>query len=156
MYFVIDGSDVGLDSGSEDIDGLWIHSSGAIVISTSGTASPTGISPQAPQDAIALLTTTFGAFTTGVWFPLFDGSDVGLSAAGENIDALDVDFAARLLFSTTGNWAAGGASGADEGIGRFTGGYGVNTGGAIELLYDLTQTGLAAGVDVDALTFIQP
>ena len=46
----------------------------------------------------------------------FDGSDIGLSNSNENIDAAAVDAAGRIYLSTTGNFAAGGVSGADEDV----------------------------------------
>ena len=44
----------------------------------------------------------------------FDGSDVDLTTGGEGVDAVSVDSAGDLYLSTTGNFTAGGVSGADE------------------------------------------
>jgi hypothetical protein len=46
----------------------------------------------------------------------FDGSDVGISTANENVDAAAVDAAGRVYLSTTGNFTATGVSGADEDV----------------------------------------
>ena len=50
----------------------------------------------------------------------FDGSDVGLTAYGEDVDAAAVDAAGKIYLSTSNNFAVTGVSGADEDVFVFT------------------------------------
>ena len=113
MYF--DGSDVGLTTSGEDVDAFEILANGKVILSTDGSVSVSGVSASA-EDLLAFTPTALGATTTGTYAMYFDGSDIGLSNSNENIDAAAVDAAGRIYLSTTGNFAAGGVSGADEDV----------------------------------------
>ena len=61
--------------------------------------------------------------------PFFDGSDVGLTATGHDVDALEVLPDGRLLLSVTGSAKLPGVSAADEDLLAFTGSTGTETAG---------------------------
>ncbi len=150
MYF--DGSDVGLNSSSEDIDALDILADGRIIISTLGNFSVSGLSA-ADEDLLIFTPTSLGATTTGSWAMYFDGSDVGLTTSGENIDAVDVAADGAIYLSTTGSFAVTGVSGADEDVFVCTPtSLGVNTACTFSstLAFDGSAHGLG-GDDVDAI-----
>ncbi|HEX4746005.1 MAG TPA: fibronectin type III domain-containing protein, partial [Gaiellaceae bacterium] len=117
MYF--DGSDVGLTSSGEDVDAFELLANGTIVLSTEGSAGVPGVSA-ADEDLLVFTPTTLGPSTAGSYAMYFDGSDVGLSSSGENVDAAAVDATGRIYLSTTGNFSVTGASGADEDVFVFT------------------------------------
>lgn len=87
IYF--DGSDVGLGTDSEDIDGLWIDGdTGDIYLSTLGLFSVAGVTGDA-SDVFICKSPTIGASSACKSFSLnFDGSVNGF--AGENTDSLHV------------------------------------------------------------------
>jgi hypothetical protein len=87
LYF--DGSDVGLSSSSEDVEGLAISSSGDLYLSTLGSFSVSGLSG-ANEDVFVFTPNSLGAATSGA-FGLglfFDGSLYGLG--GNNLYAIDL------------------------------------------------------------------
>lgn len=83
MYF--DGSDVGLSqSSSEDVDGVWLDSSGDIYLSTLGAFSVTGLSGDG-NDIFRFTPGSLGANTSGNYAALWDGAAFGLGT--RNIDS---------------------------------------------------------------------
>jgi hypothetical protein len=113
LYF--DGVDVGLDQSAEDVDAFDILPDGRLIISTLGNWSVTGASG-GDEDLIAFAPTSLGTTTAGTWAMYFDGSDVGLTTTGENIDALSVAANGLIYLSTTDAFAVSGISGADEDV----------------------------------------
>ena len=111
MYF--DGSVFGLESSGEDVDAVEQLDDGRLLISTAGLVSVPGVSGE-DEDALA--------FTPGLntWATYFDGTDVGLTNSGEDVDGLAVDSSGKLYLSTVGNFSVTGASGADEDVVVFT------------------------------------
>jgi hypothetical protein len=87
LYF--DGSDVGLSSSDEDVDGLAVDGSGRVLLSTTGAFSVTGRSG-ADEDVFVFVPTSLGATTVGTYLStlFFDGSQYGLG--GNDLFALDV------------------------------------------------------------------
>lgn len=144
MYF--DASDVGLTTSDEDVDAIELLPDGRLLLSTTGAFSVPGLSA-ADEDLVAFVPTALGSNTAGFFALYFDGSDVGLSATGENVDAVAVDGAGRILLSTSGSFAVTGLSGADEDVFVFTP---VSTGSttsgtfAPALLFDGSVAGLGA------------
>jgi hypothetical protein len=109
LYF--DGQDVGLDTTSEDIDGINRLPNGVLLISTSGGITVPGVSGL-DEDILAFTPATLGAATSGTWSMYFDGSDVGLNTdAGEDIDGVSVANNGRIYLSTRGAFAVTGVSG---------------------------------------------
>jgi subtilisin family serine protease len=115
-----DGSDVGLSSGTEDIDGIYMLPDGTLLVSFRNAFGVTGASGQ-DEDLIRFTATSWGATTAGTWSWYFDGSDVGLSTSSyEDVDALWLDTSASpypdVYLSTIGSFAVTGVSGANEDI----------------------------------------
>ena len=153
LYF--DGSDVGLSTSSEDIEGLELLDDGRLLISTSGSASVPGVSA-AGQDVLIFTPTSLGSTTAGSWAMYFDGSDVALSSSSEIVDAVASGPTGHLMLSTTGNFSVSGASGANEDILEFTPtSLGSNTAGVFSLLFDGSLYGLGPE-DVRGLDFPPP
>ena len=114
MYF--NGADVGLSASSENIDALEVLQDGKLLISTTGSPVVTGVSGAADEDILQFTPATLGTNTTGTWALYFDGSDVGLDASSEDIDALDIDASGNIYLSTTGLFSVIGVSGDDEDV----------------------------------------
>ena len=68
--------------------------------------SVTGVSGN-DEDLLVLTPSQLGATTAGTWAMYFDGSDVGLTATGEDVDALDAGADGRLYLSTSGDLSVG-------------------------------------------------
>lgn len=144
MYF--DASDVGLSTSDEDLDAVEVLPDGRLLFSTVGSFAVPGVSG-ADEDLVVFQPTSLGATTAGSFTLYFDGSDVGLSSSGENVDAVAVDGAGRVLLSTSGSFAVTGVSGADEDVFVFTpSALGTTTAGtfATTLLLDGSLAGLGA------------
>jgi hypothetical protein len=104
MYF--DASDVGLDTGSEDIDAFSFTPDGRLVISTYGKANVPGVEGR-DEDLLLFTATSFGANTQGTWSFYFDGSDVELTEGSEDVNSLDIDpLTGDLYLGTRGNYVA--------------------------------------------------
>lgn len=116
MY--LDGSDVGLTTDGEDIDGITRLSNGNILISTMGVSDVPGINSRNQDEDILLFNpTSLGDNTTGSWSQYFDGSDVGLSdTASEDINGFSLNADGDLLLSTIGNFAVNGVSGQNNDV----------------------------------------
>ncbi|MCC7172167.1 MAG: S8 family serine peptidase, partial [Planctomycetes bacterium] len=152
FVFYFDGSDVGLTtSSSEDIDAISETSGGALLISTLGNPSVTGLSGLADEDILSF-TGTFGSATSGSFTHYFDGSDVGLGAsASGDIDGIGFIGGTGLVISTQGNFTSG-IAWADEDLVRFTGTTGSATSGTFSLQLDLSTIGIPTGASVDDLS----
>lgn len=154
LYF--DGSDVGLTTADEDVDAVEILSNGDLLISTLGNSTVTGLAgTNADEDILRFTPTSLGATTAGSWAVYFDGSDVGLTAASEDVDALALDPTGKIYLSTTGACAVPGVSAADEDVFVFTPtSLGTTTAGTFGpgLFFDGSAFGLAAkdvqGIDL--------
>ncbi len=113
MFF--DGSDVGLTTSDEDVDAIELLPNGHLLVSTTGSASVPGAS-SADEDILEFTPTTLGTTTAGSWKLYLDGSDVGLTSSGEDVDGVAVDGAGRIHLSTTGSFSVSGVAGADEDV----------------------------------------
>ena len=147
--FYFDGSDVGLSTSSEDIDSLFEFADGTLGISTNGTITLAGLANGGDED-IHRFNGTFGATTSGTWTLYFDGSDVGLTAASDDIDAASAATNGDLLFSTTGTNTT---PGNNEDINRYSGSYGPTTSGTNTIELDLSTTGINPAANVDGLHY---
>jgi sugar lactone lactonase YvrE len=117
LYF--DGSDVGLTANGHDVDALELLSGGRILISTRDSVTVSGVSAR-DEDLLAFIPTSLGNDTAGSFSLYFDGSDVGLGDAGEDVDAAAVDASGRIYLSTDAAFAVPGVSGQDEDVFVFT------------------------------------
>ena len=155
LYF--DASDVGLTTSAEIVDAFAMLADGSIVVSTVGSFSvpgPGGAITGVGQDLLRFVPTTLGSTTAGTWSMYFDGSDVGLTTADENIDAVGVLADGRVLISTWGNFAVPGITGGqDKDLAAFTPtSLGSTTAGSWALYFDGSDVGLTTDAeDVDAL-----
>jgi hypothetical protein len=79
MYF--DGSDVGLSSSNENVDGIAVDAAGRLYLSTTGSFSVSGLSGQ-DEDVFVFTPTSRGSNTAGTFSRTlyFDGSQFGLSS----------------------------------------------------------------------------
>ena len=145
MYF--DGSDVGL--GGTDINAFTILSDGSILISVN-TSANLDIGSVQDEDIIKFIPTSTGPNTAGSFEWYLDGSDVGLSDLGEDIDAIGFDSDGNLIISTLGAFSAGGVSGRDEDLWKFTAtSLGQNSSGSWSQYFDGSDVGLADSGDED-------
>ncbi len=147
---LFDGSDVGL--GSFDINAFAIISPTEILMSFTGSGTVGDISMD-DSDIVKFTATSLGESTAGSFSMYFDGSDVGLTRSGEDIDGVELLANGNLLISTTGSFSGVGASGADEDIFEFTGTTGPSTTGSFSIYFDGSDVGLStsSSEDVDAL-----
>ena len=138
MYF--DGSDVGVTA---DVDAFGLMSDGTILISLDVAATVGSLGTVDDSDIIRFTPTSLGTNTAGTFSWYFDGSDVGLSSNGEDVDAIDFAPDGRLLISTTGSFSVTGASGADEDLVAFSAtSLGSTTSGTWSLYFDGSDVGL--------------
>jgi hypothetical protein len=155
VYF--DGSDVGLSSNGEDIDAISFAPDGRLVISTSGSASASGVSSR-DEDMLVFNEISLGANTSGSFEMYFDGSDVGLStSSSEDVDAISITNDGTIYMSTVGNFSVAGTSGADEDVFVFEpAGLGTSTSGTFRpgLYFDGSAYGF--GNDVGGLQVVNP
>jgi len=92
---------------------------------------------------------------TQSWEIYLDGSDVGLSSNGEDIDSISFAPDGRLVVSTSGSSSANGVSSRDEDLIVFNAtSFGDNTSGSFEMYFDGSDVGLdtSSGEDIDAVS----
>jgi len=121
LYF--DGSDVGLTASGHDVNVVEPLADGRIVISTLNSATVPGTSGSVSardEDLLAFTPTSLGDVTAGTFELYFDGSDVGLGDAGEEVDAATVDAAGKIFLSALDAFSVPGVSGGDEDVFVFT------------------------------------
>jgi subtilisin-like proprotein convertase family protein len=140
MHF--DGSDVGLAGNLDAFDRL---DDDSIVMSFAAATDIAELGSVADSDLVRFVPTSLGDTTAGTFEMYLDGSDVGLSTAGEDIDALTRLSDGRLVMSFLGNWSVSGASGADEDMAIFTPtSLGSTTAGSWSFFFDGSDVWLTA------------
>lgn len=149
---LFDGSDVGV--GDNDVNAFHLADNGDLYISfnTSQTMQNgggfTGPSKIEDTDIYHFIPTSLGEKTAGHFELYFDGSDVGLTSDGEDIDALFIAPSGALVISTLGSFKVTGAGGAalhgrDEDLLVFVPtSLGETTAGSWQLLLDGSAQGL--------------
>lgn len=150
MY--IDGSDVGLSgSGARDVDAFYIMPNGSVLLSFVNATSIPDVGSVDDSDIVQFTPTSTGTTTAGTFSWYFDGSDVGLTANGEDVDAIGIAPDGRLLISTTGNPSVPGVSGdADEDLLAFDAtSLGSNTSGSWAMYFDGSDVGLGGNDSED-------
>jgi hypothetical protein len=162
LYF--DGSDVKLNGSAGNVDALAVLPDGNLLISVTGSPKLPGIArPVKPADVVRFVPASLGDETAGAWSLYFRGADVGLTTAGENVDAISVtlgdSLVPTLLLSTRGVFSAGRLSGGGEDVFAFTftSQPGAPTRGtfASELVVDGSRYGLA-GLNLDGFVPVSP
>ncbi len=150
MY--VDGSDVGLTTTAEDVDALELLTNGNLLLSTEGAVAVTGVTGD-DEDLLSFIPGSLGSTTNGTFGLYFDGSDVGLTATGEDVDAIAVDAAGRIYLSTLNSFSVAGIAGTDEDVFVFNpSALGTTTTGTFDstLYFD----GSAFGLDANDLNAI--
>lgn len=155
MFF--DGSDVGVATGN--VDGFARLSDGSLLLSfnnpitVNGTVN--GIAAD-DSDVLRFTPTSLGTNTAGSFSMYIDGSDVGLTTNGEDIDSLTVVSQAgssvTLLLGTTGTFNVPGVAGNDEDLAQLTVSQtGDATVGSWSPFFDGSDVGLADSASEDLL-----
>jgi hypothetical protein len=153
--FYFDGSDVGLTTNDENLDAVGLTASGQVFVSVTGNFSGSGASGE-DEDLFVFSATSLGSVTAGSFQMYFDGSDVGLTANDEDIDAAGLTSGGSVLFSTLGSFSVAGAAGADEDILEFSpSSLGSTTAGTFQIFLDLTTIGIATSADVIAVELLE-
>jgi VCBS repeat-containing protein len=141
MYF--DGSDVGI--GGTDVNAFHIDADGSILLSLTAAATIPDVGSIDDSDIVRFIPTSTGTNTAGTFEWYFDGSDVDLSANGEDVVAIGFlpDPDGRLAISTTGSFSVSGVSGKDEDLLIFAAtSLGETTSGSWEFHFDGSDVGL--------------
>ncbi|MEM9483740.1 MAG: hypothetical protein AAGA83_08615 [Cyanobacteria bacterium P01_F01_bin.116] len=148
-----DGSDVGLGGGSIDVQAFHINTDGSILLSLNKDTTVPDVGLVDDSDILRFVPTATGSNTAGTFELYFDGSDVGLTTSGEDIDAIGFTPDDRLVISTKGSSSVDNFSTKDEDLLVFNDtSLGENTSGTWELYFDGSDVGLsdASGEDVNA------
>ncbi len=114
----IDGSDLGL--ADNDIDGVHVNDDGSVLLSLNQDGYVGGIGLVDDADILRFIPTATGDRTEGTFEKYFDGSDVGLNANSEDIDAVSIAPNGDILLSTNGAYEIKGLTGKDEDILAFS------------------------------------
>lgn len=147
-----DGSDVAMTTDDEDIDAVEVLADGRIALSTTGDLKISGLT--APdEDLTAFTATSLGPTTVGSFAVLFDGSDVGLTTADEDVDAVAFRTDGTVALSTIGALSVPGLTASDDDVVTFTPtALGRDTAGVFAILFDGAGLGLepddVTGVDI--------
>ena len=146
---VIDGSDVGL--GGTDVAAFAFMADGSVLISIdSSTFAVPGFTTIEDRDIVRFIPTSLGPTTAGSFEWFLDGSDVGLTTSGEDIDAIDFAPDGRLLVSVVGSFGISGASGADEDLVAFAAtSLGAISSGTWDFYFDGSDVGLNSSSSED-------
>lgn len=147
-----DGSDVGV--GDNDVNAFYLADNGDIYVSFNKSQNMHGKVNYHGPDQIKdtniyrFVPDSLGENTAGHFELYFDGSDVGLSSDGEDIDALYIEPSGALIISTLGSYKVPGPGGTtlrgkDEDLLVFTPtSLGENTAGTWSLFLDGSAQGL--------------
>ena len=150
MFF--DGSDVGV--GGTDVDAASLQPDGSILMSFDAAITLTGLGTVDDSDIVRFLPTSTGATTAGSFAWYFDGSDVGLTTDGEDIDAIGFTPDGKLVISTLDAVSVTGVSGVDEDLLVFTAtALGLTTSGTWAMYFDGSDVQLnnAASEDINGV-----
>ena len=157
---VLDDPDAGLSllfDGSahelarEDVDALALLPDGALLLSLDSAAKNLPGLPGVTVDDSDIV--RFDP-ATGQFSLYFDGSDVGLTKGGEDVDAIAPLPDGRLLISTSGGVSMTGVKAADEDVLVFEGALGTDATAGAWALY-LDGSDLATGLgDIDGLAWL--
>jgi hypothetical protein len=114
---LFDGSDVGL--AKVDINGFHWLADGALLFTVDHPITLAGVGQIDDSDIVRFQPTTVGNVTVGSFTLYFDGSDVELTTADEDIDAFTLTADNALLISTLGTAKVGHYTVQDEDLLRF-------------------------------------
>ena len=138
MYF--DGSDVGI---TKNLTDFTFTADGCLLMTFNGNQNVPGVGLVKPQDLVKFCPTATGTTTAGSFSMYFDGSDVGLDASSEIIDAVEVLPGGDLVISTKDKFSVPGSpllKGQKNDLLLFDAtSYGANTLGTFSLYFNNTQ-----------------
>ncbi|NND97854.1 MAG: hypothetical protein HKN47_11055, partial [Pirellulaceae bacterium] len=117
----LDGSDVALTTGGENVDAISFAPDGRLVISVNGSTSVDatggGVLSAVDEDLLVFNDVSFGENSAGTFQLFLDGSDFGLTNNSEDIYAASiVTNNGDVYFSTIGNYSATGLSGDNDDV----------------------------------------
>ena len=146
LYF--DGSRVGV--GSTDINALHVREDGSILLSFNNPVTVSDLGLVDDSDVVLFIPSATGAATDGVFETYLDGSEVGLTTNGEDIDGIHELADGTLMVSTTGTLREAGTVGRDEDVLLLAPGT-----GTWQILFDGSDLGFGAGGsgDLNAISF---
>jgi subtilisin family serine protease len=147
---VFDGSDVGL--AGVNVEGFARLDADSFLLSFGADVTLPGVGRAERFDIVRFDAGSLGPVTAGTFSWYVDGSDVGLSASTEQVDAIDVLGDGRVLVSTAGAVSVTGVSGAGEDLLALTPtSLGATTAGSWTLYFDGSDVGLTGTTEkVDA------
>ena len=140
----LDGSDVGLNgSEARDIDAFELLVDGSVLLSFVASTTIPDLGSVDDSDIVRFVPASLGTSTAGNFEWYFDGSDVGLTSSGEDVDAITLLADGRIVVSTVGSFGVAGASGRDEDLVVFTPtSLGSSTSGTWALYFDGSDVAL--------------
>lgn len=143
---IFDGSDLGLDG--LNLNAFYIVDSDTILMSFDEPATIGSLGTVDDSDIVQFDATSLGETTAGTFSLYFDGSDVELSRASEDIDAIDLLPDGRLLISTVGVARVGALRAEDEDLLAFTpSSLGSDTSGTWAIYFDGSLVRLSVADD---------
>ena len=151
IWMVFDGSDVGLSG--HKISSFTLVGPQQILMTFSEPVQLSGISRAVrPTDIVSFQVSQLGTDTDGTFELHFAGENVGLSSAGEHIDALHRFPDGRMVMSTVSSHSVPGAEGHDEDLIVFSpAAFGNETAGTWDSYLDGSDVEWS-GQDVDAVS----
>jgi hypothetical protein len=160
---VFDASDVGI---TKDVAAFEAMPNGTLLLSLVAAQTVPGLGKVMPHDIIRFVPTSLGANTAGSFQWYLDGSDVGLTTAGEKIDVIAINdnpYSADpvLLVSTSGSGSVPRTSGgslkfADEDLIVFDAvQFGQNSQGAWHMELDGSKVPGMAAENLNAATLLE-
>jgi hypothetical protein len=147
-----DGSDVNL--GALRIDAFaWLDADSLLLSFDAAGAVPGIAGTTDDSDVVRFDASSLGPTTSGAFSLYFDGSDVGLTAGSEDVDAVELLPNGHILISTYGAVAVASFSGDDKDLLEFAPtSLGTVTAGTFTHYFDASDVGLTtSGEDVDAV-----
>lgn len=143
-----DGSDVGLNG---DVDAMHLQADGTLLLSLDAEQQVGNLGKVDDSDILLFTPISFGADTSGTFDLYFDGSDVGLTTNGEDINALSKSPEGHLIIGTNGKAGVPGLSATKRDLMRFvpaTNGLGANTLGTFSLYLNGSGIGLTTNSEL--------
>lgn len=143
LYF--DGSDVGA---TKDLNGFTITLNDELLMTFNQPQTLPGVGAVDDSDIVKFIPTSTGSQTAGTFEMWLDGSDVGLTTNGEDIDSIARTYDGYYLISTLGTASVPPVVSSNNVVGRdedtliFVGTTGPNTSGGFELFTDGSNNGL--------------
>ncbi len=139
-----DASDVGLSGAGMNVNAFTVISDNEILMSFDKALTIDGVGNVDDSDVVKFTATSLGEDTSGTFEMYIDGSDVGLTTGGEDIDGLTGLPDGSLLISTRRNVSVPGVSAENADLLLFNPmSLGENTSGSWSQYFDGSDVGLA-------------